>query len=99
MLLSEPRSLRSRAIWIADRIHAFIAIIAVARGAAALVASDAISPAAIASARADGIPVVSDVPGLFGWARPGRSPRRRRRHRHRPRAPARDRRRGPGAAR
>jgi signal transduction protein with GAF and PtsI domain len=71
VLLADPRSLRPGAIWIADRIHAFVAIAAVARGASALVASDAVSPAAIAIARADGIPVVSDVPGLFGWARPG----------------------------
>lgn len=71
VLLSDPKSLRPGAIWIADRIHAFVAIAAVARGASALVASDAVSPAAIAIARAAGIPVVSDVPGLFGWARPG----------------------------
>jgi len=71
VLLADPKSLRPGAIWIADRIHAFVAIAAVARGAAALVASDAVSPAAIAIARAAGLPVVSDVPGLFGWARPG----------------------------
>lgn len=71
VLLGDPRSLRPGAIWIADRIHAFVALAAVARGAAALVASDAVSPAAIAIARAAGLPVVSDVPGLFGWARPG----------------------------
>jgi len=71
VLLGDPKSLRPGAIWIADRIHAFVAIVAVARGAGALVASDAVSPAAIAIARAAGLPVVSDVPGLFGWARPG----------------------------
>jgi signal transduction protein with GAF and PtsI domain len=71
VLLSDPKSLRPGAIWIADRIHAFVAIAAVARGAAALVASDTVSPAAIAIACAARIPVVSDVPGLFGWARPG----------------------------
>lgn len=71
VLLGDPRSLRPGSIWIADRIHAFIAIAAVARGASALVASDAVSLPAIAIARAAGIPVVSDVPGLFGWARPG----------------------------
>jgi len=37
--------------------------------AAALVACDSVSLPAIAIARAAGIPVVSDVPGLFGWAR------------------------------
>ena len=71
VLLGDPRSLRPGAIWIADRIDAFIAIAAVARGASALVASDVVSPAAIAIARAAQLPVVSDVPGLFGWARPG----------------------------
>ena len=71
MLLGDPRSLRPGSIWIADRINAFIAIAAVARGASALVASDVVAPAAIAVARAAGLPVVSDVPGLFGWVRPG----------------------------
>jgi phosphotransferase system enzyme I (PtsP) len=70
VLLGDPRSLRPGAIWIADRIGAFIAIAAVARGAAALVAGDAVSPAAIAIARAAKLVTVSDVPGLFGWARP-----------------------------
>ena len=70
VLLGDTRSLRPGAIWIADRIGAFVAIAAVARGAAALVASDAVSPAAIAIARAAQLPTVSDVPGLFGWARP-----------------------------
>jgi signal transduction protein with GAF and PtsI domain len=70
VLLGDPRSLRPGAIWIADRIGAFIAIAAVARGASALVAGDAVSPAAIAIARAAGLPTVSDVPGLFSWARP-----------------------------
>ena len=70
VLLGDSRSLRPGAVWIADRIGAFVAIAAVARGAAALVAGDAVSPAAIAIARAAGLPTVSDVPGLFGWARP-----------------------------
>ncbi|MDX2088791.1 MAG: GAF domain-containing protein [Kofleriaceae bacterium] len=70
VLLGDSRSLRPGAIWIADRVHAFIAIAAVARGASALVASDSVSPAAIAIARAAHVPVISDVPGLFGWARP-----------------------------
>ncbi|HEX3757241.1 MAG TPA: GAF domain-containing protein [Kofleriaceae bacterium] len=70
VLLGDTRSLRPGAIWIADRIGAFVAIAAVARGAAALVAGDAVSPAAIAIARAAELPTVSDVPGLFGWARP-----------------------------
>ncbi|MBL0219991.1 MAG: GAF domain-containing protein [Myxococcales bacterium] len=71
VLLADPRSLRPGSIWIADRINVLIAIAAVARGASALVASDAVAPAAIAVARAAHLPVVSDVPGLFGWARPG----------------------------
>jgi phosphotransferase system enzyme I (PtsP) len=70
VLLGDARSLRPGTIWIADRIGAFIAIAAVARGASALVASDAVSPAAIAIARAAGLTTISDVPGLFGWARP-----------------------------
>jgi phosphotransferase system enzyme I (PtsP) len=70
VLLGDPRSLRTGAIWIADRIGAFIAIAAVARGASALVASDAVSPAAIAIARAAKLTTISDVSGLFGWARP-----------------------------
>ena len=71
VLLGDARTLRPGAIWIADRIGAFVAIAAVARGASALVASDAIAPAAIAICRAGGLPAVADVAGLFGWARPG----------------------------
>lgn len=70
VLLGDTRSLRPGAIWIADRIGAFVAIAAVARGAVALVAGDAVSPAAIAIARAAQLPTISDVSGLFGWARP-----------------------------
>lgn len=69
-LLGDPRMLRPGAVWIADRIGAFVALIAVARGASALVASDAVTPTAIAIARAARLPTVSDVSGLFGWARP-----------------------------
>lgn len=70
-LLGDARGLRPGAVWIGDRLNTFAAITAVARGAAALVASDLISPSAIAIARAAQLPVVSDVAGLFGWARPG----------------------------
>ncbi|HEY0194859.1 MAG TPA: GAF domain-containing protein [Kofleriaceae bacterium] len=70
VLLGDARSLKPGAVWIADRIGAFVAIAAVARGASALVATDAISPAAIAIARAAHLPAVSDVSGLFGWVRP-----------------------------
>jgi phosphotransferase system enzyme I (PtsP) len=69
--LGDERALRPGAIWIADRVHAVVAILAVARGAAALVASDLIAPCAIAIARAAKLPVISDVAGLFGWVRPG----------------------------
>ena len=65
------QSLRSGAIWIADRIGAFVALVAVARGASALVASDAIAPAAIEIARAARLPIIGAVAGLFGWIRPG----------------------------
>jgi signal transduction protein with GAF and PtsI domain len=71
VLVAESRSLRPGSIWIADRIGAFFAIAAVARGASALVASDVIAPSAIAIARAARLPVISDVSGLFGWIRPG----------------------------
>ncbi len=70
-LLGDARALRPGGIWIADRIGSVVAIIAVARGAAALVASDVIAPCAIAIARAAKLPVISDVAGLFGWVRPG----------------------------
>ena len=68
----DPRaSTRPGAIWIGDRIGAFVAIAAIARGASALIASTSVSPAAIAVATAARVPIVSDVPGLFSWARPG----------------------------
>ncbi len=59
-------------MWIADRASAFVAIAAVARGAAALVTTDAVSETAIAVAQQAQLPMVSSVHiGLFGWARPG----------------------------
>jgi phosphoenolpyruvate-protein kinase (PTS system EI component) len=48
-----------------------MAVAAVARGASALVTADAATPTAIAIARAARLPLVSGVPGLFGWARAG----------------------------
>jgi phosphotransferase system enzyme I (PtsP) len=69
-LLGDSRALRPGGIWIADRVGAFAALIAVGRGASAIIASDAITPTAIAIARAARIPSVSDVSGLFGWVRP-----------------------------
>lgn len=62
---------RPGAVWIADRIGGFVATVAIARGANALVAADVITPAAIELARAAHIPVVSQVSGLFGWVRSG----------------------------
>jgi len=64
-------SVRPGAVWIADRIGAVIAIGAVARGAGAIVTSSSASPAALAILAAAALPIVTDVPGLFGWARPG----------------------------
>ena len=70
-LLGDARALRPGSVWIGDRLGTFATVTAVARGAAAIVASDRIAPAAIAIARAAQLPAVSDVTGLFGWARPG----------------------------
>lgn len=64
-------SAKPGAVWLADRIGAFVAIAAVARGAAALVASHAASPVAVAIAAAAQLPLVDGVAGLFGWARAG----------------------------
>jgi phosphotransferase system enzyme I (PtsP) len=64
-------SARPGAVWIADRIGSFVTISAVARGASALLASSSASPSALAIASAARMPIVTDVPGLFGWARPG----------------------------
>jgi len=70
-LLGDTRTLRPGSVWIADRLNTFAVITAIARGAAAIAVSDLIAPAAIAIARAAQLPAVSDVAGLFGWARPG----------------------------
>ena len=64
-------SLRPGAVWIADQVGAFVAIAAVARGASAVVACGAIDPVAILIAREAHLPMVSEIAGLFGWARPG----------------------------
>src|SRR5262249_54425175 len=64
--------LRPGAVWLGHNVGTFVALIAAARGAAAVVAaSDEVTPAAAAIARAARLPVVSAVHGLFGWARPG----------------------------
>ena len=64
-------TVRPGAIWIADRIGAVMAIGAVARGAGAIVTSSQATPAALAICAAAQLPIVTDVPGLFGWVRPG----------------------------
>jgi phosphotransferase system, enzyme I, PtsP len=70
--LDPAAPLRAGAVWIAARLGAFVALAAVGRGAAALVAAGPeISPAALAIARAARLPLVSDAHGIFGWARPG----------------------------
>ncbi|HEY4241986.1 MAG TPA: GAF domain-containing protein [Kofleriaceae bacterium] len=71
VLLGDPKALKAGAVWIGDSVGAVIAIAAVARGAAALVAAASLSPSAIAVARAASLPAVSGTPGLFAWARPG----------------------------
>jgi len=71
MTLDTRSSARPGAVWLADRVGAVTTLVAVARGAAALVASDTASPAAIAIARNARLPLVAGVSGLFGWARPG----------------------------
>jgi phosphotransferase system enzyme I (PtsP) len=69
--LGSASAIRPGAIWLADRLGAFVAIAAVARGAAALVASDHASDTALAIAAAARLPLVTEVAGIFGWARPG----------------------------
>ena len=64
-------SIKPGAVWLADRIGAFVAIAAVSRGATALVACDAATPTALAIASAAQLPLVTQAAGLFGWTRPG----------------------------
>ncbi len=64
-------SARTGAVWIADRIGAVMTIAAVARGASAVVTSDAATDAAIAIAREAKLPLVTGVAGVFGWVRTG----------------------------
>jgi phosphoenolpyruvate-protein kinase (PTS system EI component) len=71
-LSADTRSaVRPGAIWIADRIGPVMAIGAVARGAGAIVTSSQATPAALAICAAANLPIITDVPGLFGWVRPG----------------------------
>jgi len=60
------------AVWVGERIGAFVALCAVARGAAALVCDGRVEEGpGLAIARAAGIPVLGEVDGLFAWLRPG----------------------------
>ena len=64
--------LRPGAVWLGHGAGTFVALVAAARGAAAIVsASGEVTPAAAAIARAAGLPLVAAVHGVFGWARPG----------------------------
>jgi signal transduction protein with GAF and PtsI domain len=59
-------------VWLTQRLGAFVALCAAARGAAAIVVDGVLdAPAAAAIARAAGVPVLSEVEGLFAWTRPG----------------------------
>jgi phosphotransferase system enzyme I (PtsP) len=59
-------------VWLTQRLGAFVALCAAARGAAAVVVDGVLdAPAAAAIARAAGIPVLAEVDGLFAWTRPG----------------------------
>lgn len=59
-------------VWLGERIGAFVALCAVARGASALVSDVRLDDGpGLAIARAGEIPVVSQVDGLYAWVRPG----------------------------
>ena len=69
---TDGASIKPGAVWIADRIGAFVALAAVGRGASALVAAgEHVASATIAIARAARLPLVAEAHGVFGWARPG----------------------------
>ncbi len=71
MTLDARSSARPGAVWVADRVGAVATLVAVARAASAIVVSDAASATATAIARAAKLPLVTGVPGLFGWVRTG----------------------------
>ncbi len=68
-----PRAiLPSGGVWLAERLGAFVALTAAARGAAAVaVDGPATSPAATAILRTAGVPALAQVEGLFAWTRGG----------------------------
>jgi signal transduction protein with GAF and PtsI domain len=60
------------AVWVGERVGAFMALCALARGAAAIVCDGPVAEGpGVAVARAGGIPVLSQVDGLYAWVRPG----------------------------
>lgn len=59
-------------VWIGERLGAFVAVCAVARGAAAFVSDAPLDDGpGLAILRAAGIPVLAAVDGLYAWVRPG----------------------------
>ena len=59
-------------VWLTERLGAFVALCAVARGAAAVVVDGEVgSPAAVAILREGGVPTLAEVDGLFAWTRAG----------------------------
>lgn len=71
-MTADPRaSARPGAVWLADQLGGFVVIAAIARGASAVVSSDVASQTATACACAVHLPLVTQVSGLFDWARPG----------------------------
>ncbi len=59
-------------VWVGERVGAFVALCAVARGAAAIVCADVVEDGpAVAIARAGGVPLLVQVEGLYAWVRPG----------------------------
>ena len=68
-----PRpSLAPGAVWIAERLGGLVALIAVTRGAGAIVLDgNRIAPVGRDIARIGNLPVIAGVTGVFSWARPG----------------------------
>jgi phosphotransferase system, enzyme I, PtsP len=59
-------------VWLTERLGAFVALCAVARGAAAVVVDGEVgSTAAVAILREGGVPTLAEVDGLFAWTRAG----------------------------
>jgi signal transduction protein with GAF and PtsI domain len=59
------------AVWVGDRLGAFVALCAVARGVAGIVCDGPLDDGpGVAIARAAGIPVLAQVDGLYAWVRP-----------------------------